>query len=77
MVLAQAALEQHRLVHLAHGLQQLEVLHIAGTDLHHVHILLKLVDVGLVHQLADDGQAGGFPGLHHVQMPSVPRPWKE
>ena len=31
---AQAALEQHRLVHLANGLEQLEVLHVAGTDLH-------------------------------------------
>ena len=35
------ALEQHRLVHLAHRLEQLEVLHIACADLHHVHILRK------------------------------------
>ena len=64
---AQAALEQHGLVHLAHGLEQLEVLHVAGTDLHHVHILLKLRDAVLAHQLGHDGQAGGLAGLDHVQ----------
>ena len=63
---AQAALEQHRLVHLAHRLEQLEVLHIACADLHHVHILLKLRDAVLAHQLGDDGQTGGFAGLYHV-----------
>ena len=64
---AQAALEQHGLVHFAHGLEQLEVLHIACADLHHVHILLKLRDAVLAHQLGDDGQAGGFAGLYHIQ----------
>ena len=64
---AQTALEQHGLVHLAHGLEQLEVLHIACADLHHVHILFKLRDAVLAHQLGDDGQAGGFAGLYHVQ----------
>jgi hypothetical protein len=64
---AQAALEQHGFVHLAHGLEQLEVLHVAGTDLHHVHILLKLRDAVLAHQLGHDGQAGGLAGLDHVQ----------
>ena len=64
---AQAALEQHRLVHLAHGLEQLEVLHVAGTDLYHVHVLLKLGDAVLAHQLGDDGHAGGLAGLYHIQ----------
>ena len=64
---AQAALEQHRLVHFAHGLEQLEVLHIACADLHHVHILFKLRDAVLAHQLGDDGHAGSLAGLYHVQ----------
>ncbi len=64
---AQAALEQHGLVHLANGLEQLEVLHVAGTDLHHVHVLLKLRDTVLAHQLGDDGHAGGLAGLYHIQ----------
>ena len=54
-------------MHLAHGLEQLEVLHIACADLHHVHILLKLRDAVLAHQLGHDGQTGGFAGLYHVQ----------
>ena len=64
---AQAALEQHRLVHLADGLQQLEVLHIAGTDLHHIHILFKFGDAVLAHQLGNDGQTGGLASLYHVE----------
>ena len=64
---AQAALEQHGLVHLANGFQQLEVLHVAGTDLHHVHILLKLGDAVLAHQLGNDGHSGGLAGLDHVE----------
>ena len=54
-------------MHLAHRLQQLEILHVPGADLDHVHILLKLGNPVLAHQLGDDGQAGGFPGLDHVQ----------
>src|SRR5699024_2689341 len=41
---AQAPLEQNGLVHLAHRLEQLEVLHIARADLDHVHIFLELGD---------------------------------
>ena len=63
----QAALEQNGLVHLADGLEQLEVLHIARADLHNVHILLELGDVDLVHQLTDDRQAGDLAGLDHIQ----------
>ena len=65
--IAEAALEQNGLVHLAHSLEQLEVLHIAGADLHHVHIFLELGDALLAHQLGDDGHTGGLPGLHHVK----------
>ena len=54
-------------MHLANGFQQLEVLHVAGADLHDVDVFFKLVDVGLIHQLADDGQAGGLTGLHQVE----------
>ena len=64
---AEAALEQNGLVHLAHSLEQLEVLHIAGTDLHHVHIFLELGDSFLAHQLGDDGHTGGLAGLYHVK----------
>ena len=64
---AQAALEQNRLVHLTHGLEQLEILHVAGTDLHHVHIFLKLRDPVLAHQLGHDGHSGGLPGLDHIE----------
>ena len=61
------ALEQHRLFHFAHGLQKLEVLHIARTDLHKVHIFLKFIDLVLAHQLADDGHAGRFTRRRHGQ----------
>ena len=64
---AQTAFEQHGLVHFAHGFEQLEVLHIACADLHHVHILLKLRDAVLAHQFGDDGQTGGLAGLYHIQ----------
>ena len=64
---AQAALEQDRLVHLAHRLEQLEILHVAGTDLHDIDILFKFRDAVFAHQLGDDGQAGGFAGLDHVE----------
>ena len=64
---AQAALEQNRLVHLTHGLEQLEILHVAGTDLYHVHIFLKLRDPVLAHQLGHDGHSGGLPCLDHIE----------
>ena len=54
-------------MHLAHSLEQLEVLHIAGADLHHVHIFLELGDAFLAHQLGDDGHTGGLAGLYHVK----------
>ena len=56
-------------MHLADRLQQLEVLHIACADLHDIDILLKLINMGLVHQLADDGQAGQLARLDHVENP--------
>ena len=54
-------------MHLADGLEQLEILHIACADLHDVDILLKLGDMDLVHQLTDDGQAGLLAGLDQVE----------
>lgn len=56
-----AALEQDGLLLTAHGLEQLEVLHIAGTDLNEVHILKEGQMLG-VHDLGDDGGAGGTAG---------------
>ena len=52
---------------LTHGLEQLEILHVAGTDLYHVHIFLKLRDPVLAHQLGHDGHSGGLPGLDHIE----------
>ena len=55
----QTALEQNGLVAVADFFQQLEVLHIPGTDLNDVHIVkqLQMLDV---HQLRDNGHAGFF-----------------
>ena len=63
----QAALEQHRLFLAAHGLEQLKVLHVAGTHLDEVHILEQGQVLG-VHDLGDDGGTGGAAGqLEQVQ----------
>ena len=57
----EAALEQHRLLLAAHGLEQLKVLHVAGTDLDEVHVLEQGQMLG-VHDLGDDGGTGGTAG---------------
>ena len=57
-VLARAALEQHGLFLTAHGLEQLKVLHIAGTHLDEVYILEQGQVLG-VHDLGHDGSTGG------------------
>ena len=63
----QAALEQHRLFLAAGGFQQLKVLHVAGPDLDKVHIFKQGQVLG-VHDLGDDGAAGGPAGqLEQVQ----------
>ncbi len=63
----QAALEQHRLFLAADGLEQLKVLHIAGTHLDEVYVLEQGQVLG-VHDLGDDGEAGGAAGqLEQVQ----------
>ena len=63
----QAALEQHRLFLAADGFQKLKVLHIAGPDLDEVHVLEQGQVLG-VHDLGDDGAAGGPAGqLEQVQ----------
>ena len=65
--IGQAALEQHRLVLAAHGLEQLKVLHVAGTHLDQVHVLEQGQVLG-VHDLGDDGGTGGAAGqLEQVQ----------
>ena len=57
----QAAFEQHGLFLAAHGLEQLKVLHVAGTHLDEVHVLEQGQVLG-VHDLGDDGGAGGAGG---------------
>ena len=58
----QAPLEEDGLVGLAQLLEHVEVLGVPGPHLDHVH-LLKEVQVADVHELGDDGQAGGLLGL--------------
>jgi hypothetical protein len=54
---AHAALQDHRNVDLADFLQQVEVLHVAGADLDHVHALAQeRVEHAHVHELGHDGQ---------------------
>ena len=62
-----AAFEQHGFFLAAHGLEQLKVLHIAGTHLDEVYILEQGQVLG-VHDLGDDGGAGGAAGqLEQIQ----------
>ena len=56
------ALEQHRLAHAAHRLEQLEVLHVPRAHLDQVHILEHGNVLG-VHDLGHDGHAGFGPGM--------------
>ena len=61
------ALEQDGLFLAAYGLEQLKVLHVAGTDLNEVHVLEQGQMLG-VHDLGDDGGTGGAAGqLEQVQ----------
>ena len=69
----QAALEQYRLFLAAHGLQQLKVLHIAGTHLDEVHVLEQGQVLG-VHDLGHDGGAGGPAGQLQQVQPLAPHP---
>src|SRR5699024_5285505 len=55
---AHTPLEQHRLARVTRCLQQSEVLHVAGTDLKHVGVGGDQFDVGCVHDLGDQRQAG-------------------
>ena len=52
-----AALQQHRLAHLAQRLEQVVVLHVARAHLQDVHQLRHQRNLGVVHHLADDQQA--------------------
>ena len=65
----QPALEQHRRLQAAHGLQQLKVLHVARADLDHIHPgVHKQRDMLVVHQLGHDGLARrGAGGLQQFQ----------
>ena len=53
-----AALEQHRLFLAANSLEQLKVLHIAGTYLNQVYVFKQGQVLG-VHDLGHDGRTGG------------------
>ena len=60
-----APLDHDGLVLMAHGLEQVEVLHVPGADLDHVHVLEE-GQLAQVHQLRHDGEAGLLPG--HLQV---------
>ncbi|MNE91068.1 hypothetical protein D3C80_1886370 [compost metagenome] len=53
----QTALQQHRLVQLAGGFEQLEVLHVACTDLDDIHIVQCRLQMGRVNDFTDRQQA--------------------
>ncbi len=53
-----AALEQHRLAHQAEFAQQVEVLHVARAHLEAIDVGQHQLDLGNLHDLADDEQAG-------------------
>ena len=67
--------EQDGLFQFAQLLEQFKVLHVAGTNLDHIH-LLKIFQLGEVHQLGDDGQTGGFLRLQQQFDPSPLHPLK-
>ena len=52
----QAPLEEDGLAHLAHLLEQLEVLHVAGAHLHHVHLFLEELGHAGIHEVKDLGK---------------------
>ena len=58
-----AALEQHGLADRAELAQQVEVLHIARADLEEIDVGQHQLDLGDLHDLADDEQAGGVAGF--------------
>ena len=58
----QAPLQEDGLAGVAQLFEQLEVLHVPGAHLDHIHVLEQGQVVG-VHDLGDDGQAGGLFGL--------------
>ena len=72
----QPALQQHRLVNLAQRFQQIEVLHVARSDLNQIDMLDKFVDLIRAHQFADDRQTGLFPRLDHRENPFGAHPLK-
>ncbi len=67
-------LEQDRLVELAEHLEQGEVLHVAGADLHDVGIAGHQLYVPRVDHLGDDGQAGRLPGQGQQLQPILFHP---
>ena len=63
MVAARPRLEQHRLANLAHPLEELEVLHVAGADLEYVHAVFQQRQVFGRHHLGHDRQPVAVAGL--------------
>ena len=57
---------------MAHRLEQIEVLHVSGADLNDVHIL-EQGQLGDVHQLGDNGQAGFRPGGLEILQAGFPQ----
>ena len=65
---AHSALQEGGLARVAHGLQELVVLHVAGADLEHVGILGDHRHMLRGHHLGDDRQAGLAPrGGEHLE----------
>ena len=59
---AHAALQQHGLAGLSHRFEQIEILHVAGADLDHIHFRHEPVQHRHGHDFANDRQAGDGPG---------------
>ena len=59
----QTAFEQHRLAHLAHPLEELEVLHVARADLEHVHAVFQQRQILGRDHLGNDRQPIAVAGL--------------
>ena len=67
-----AAFEQHGRGGLADFLEQVEVLRVAGADLHDVDAALhEQLDVAHVHDLGDDGHTRGGLGLDEQVQPAL------
>src|SRR5260370_4469063 len=75
-----AALEQHRLAHLAQLTQQVKVLHVTRAHLEDINVGLHERDLGDLHDLADDQEfefvSGFAQGLKPLLTHALERIWR-